>query len=264
MKFFKIANLFDCRAQNNKDVSVNLPSWLPAGAATLRWDWSALHTFPNVEFYTQCVDITVSSSSTASLPQTYDVRTVYPLKGNQGVGYRNPFNPGSPQFMTGPACAPGITGQGCDLTADGSLGNTFVDGGTPPSPVDSDSGGSADAGEAPTSQCTIHTVETGDTLTSIANYYTSLGNPTTADKICSVNGVVDCNQIEVGETYVIPGTCGSDTPSGDGFDWKRVGFVFGLLLVGGIVGAAFNKTKGGEIGGKAKKNAFEMKPADLI
>jgi hypothetical protein len=58
-KFFKIANLPECnqvwccppcdcmlpvacrmRCQDNKeDVTVTLPSWLPAGDVVLRWDW---------------------------------------------------------------------------------------------------------------------------------------------------------------------------------------------------------------------------------
>ncbi|GMH53104.1 hypothetical protein TrRE_jg126, partial [Triparma retinervis] len=97
-----------------------LPSWLPPGDAVLRWDWSALHTYPNVEFYSQCSDILISSVSSFSPSDLggYSIVSppIYPPSGVAGVGFRNPFDPQSDQFVTGPPCAMGYTGNGCDLT----------------------------------------------------------------------------------------------------------------------------------------------------
>ncbi|GMH57307.1 hypothetical protein TrRE_jg262, partial [Triparma retinervis] len=64
MKFFKIANFPQQRRDNDKVVSVKLPSWLPPGRAVLRWDWYATHNAPWTEFYANCVDVNVASAST--------------------------------------------------------------------------------------------------------------------------------------------------------------------------------------------------------
>merc|ERR1719325_411438 len=117
----------------------------------MRWDWYALHVRPTIEFYVQCVDIQVIGSSNsvqASQLSTYSITNppIYPSTGNEGVGFRNAFNPNTEQYMTGPACANGITINNCPLTAIGTTGNTR-DGGTiggpsptpAPSPVPSPS-----------------------------------------------------------------------------------------------------------------------------
>ena len=36
-KWFKIANLFDCKSQNRQTVNINIPGWVKAGPAVLRW-----------------------------------------------------------------------------------------------------------------------------------------------------------------------------------------------------------------------------------
>lgn len=138
MKFFKIANLPDCRSQNNLDVQIDIPDFIPAGNAIMRWDWYALHQHPSVEFYNQCVDISISSAATTSPSQfeSYSIISppIYPSTGNAGVGYRNAFNPSSDQAMTGPACVNGFTGNQCGLTAVGTSRNT---GGSPAPPTPS-------------------------------------------------------------------------------------------------------------------------------
>ncbi|GMH61860.1 hypothetical protein TL16_g03347 [Triparma laevis f. inornata] len=253
MKFFKIANLPDCRSQNNQDVSITLPSWLPAGTATMRWDWPALHVYPRVEFYSQCSTLEISGSA-SSLPSDvtmYDVRDVYPESGSVGVGYRNPFNQNTEQFMTGPACAAGVIGNNCELTAAGTTGNTLEVGGSggggDADGGDNGGGGGSVPGEAPSSLCQIVTVEAGDTLVSIANSYTAQGYPTTWQEICEYNGIVDCDNIEVGETYVIPGSCGEeDGPGGGGMKGGLVGAVC-VLGVGLLAGLGWKVKKG--IGG---------------
>ncbi|GMH55022.1 hypothetical protein TrST_g9760 [Triparma strigata] len=278
MKFFKIANLPDCRSQNNEDVEITLPSWLPAGTATMRWDWPALHVYPRVEFYSQCSTLEISSSA-SSLPSDvtmYDVRDVYPQSGNAGVGYRNPFNPSSEQYMTGPACAAGVAGNNCELTAAGTTGNTLEVGGSTGGGGgggESTGGGGGDgssvpgAGE-PTSLCQIVTVEAGDTLASIANDFTAKGYPTTWQEICEYNGIVDCDNIEVGETYVIPNSCGND----EGGLGDKVGVLVGAVAVVGVgvMAAVGWKVKqgmsGSAGGGKAGKGgkAFNFKMQEMI
>jgi len=98
----------------------------------LRWDWAALHIWPTVEFYVQCVDIQISSSSTSSPAElnSYPIKNVYPDDGNDGVGYRNAFSGSMAQDMTGPSCFDGSINQ-CALTAPGTLRNTDSRRGSP-------------------------------------------------------------------------------------------------------------------------------------
>jgi len=134
-KFVKLANLPDCKSYASR--SIQIPAALPAGRAILRWDWAALHIWPTVEFYVQCVDIQISSSSTASPADldSYPIKNVYPNDGNDGVGYRNGFNGNMAQDMTGPSCVDSAINQ-CSLTAPGTLRNTDSMRGSPmPVPV---------------------------------------------------------------------------------------------------------------------------------
>jgi len=124
-KYVKIANLPDCKSYPGK--AITIPAGLPAGRAILRWDWAALHIWPTVEFYVQCADIEISSSSSATAANldSYSITSppVYPDNGNDGVGYRNAFNSGMVQAMTGPSCFDGSIND-CSLTAPGALRNT--------------------------------------------------------------------------------------------------------------------------------------------
>jgi len=133
----KIANLPDCKSYASS--SIQIPAGLPAGRAILRWDWAALHIWPTVEFYVQCVDIQISSSSMTSPAElgSYPIKNVYPDDGNAGVGYRNGFNSNMAQDMTGPSCFDSSINQ-CALTAPGSLRNTDSMRGSPvPAPAPS-------------------------------------------------------------------------------------------------------------------------------
>merc|ERR1712151_1424380 len=144
-RYFKIANLPDCRSQQNTDVTIDLPDFLPAGQAIMRWDWYALHVRPQIEFYTQCVDVQITGSASSVLTSqlvTYTITNppIYPSTGDEGVGFRNAFMPNTEQYMTGPACFNGITINNCPLTAVGTTGNTrdggIIDGPSPtPAPT---------------------------------------------------------------------------------------------------------------------------------
>ena len=108
-KYFKIANLPDCKAQSNQFVDIDLPPWLPGGEAILRWDWYGVHGgVNNPEFYVQCVDINITPGagavSVSSIVQ-YPIIGAYPRRGYRG--------------MTGPACADKNSDLGnCYLTKD--------------------------------------------------------------------------------------------------------------------------------------------------
>jgi hypothetical protein len=136
-RYVKIANLPDCRGQNKRRVSIDIPGGLPAGPATLRWDWVAIHLWPSVEWYAQCVDIEVRSSSGVdpSALNGFSIvdPPIYPASGNDGVGFRDPYsgngysNQGT-GYMTGPACFDEAL-NACDLTKAGAQGYTGVGGG---------------------------------------------------------------------------------------------------------------------------------------
>merc|ERR1711963_829505 len=73
-------------------------------------DWAALHVWPKVEFYVQCVDIEISSTSTIS-PASLDGFSItnppiYPDNGNDGVGYRNGFARSEQEMTQGPSSCP--------------------------------------------------------------------------------------------------------------------------------------------------------------
>jgi hypothetical protein len=60
-KYFKLADIADCKAANNQDVTVKIPTYLPAGAAILRFEWIALHVRPMSKFvvrwFIACVEV---------------------------------------------------------------------------------------------------------------------------------------------------------------------------------------------------------------
>jgi len=125
MRFFKIANLPQQRLLNKVEVDVKLPAWVPPGKAVLRWDWYATHNPPWVEFYSNCVDVDIVSTSKV-LPTAIPSYTM-----QSGTGSKDAY----PKYycseddscsdwcfdcdaeaweklkVNGPACAPGISGS---------------------------------------------------------------------------------------------------------------------------------------------------------
>lgn len=217
--YFKIANLFKCKDQNKQDVTITAPPFLPAGKAILRWDWWGLHQFPsNAEFYSQCVDIDITASTAPILVSqlaTYSIINppIMPANAKEGVGYRDPFNPRSDQFMTGPACANDYAGNSCELTKKGTKGYTGggdapVDGGR--TVMDPDATGPTVAPGQPTPaphamDCEIYSVQAGDSMASIAAKFTAAGKKVTFAEICAANGKQEtCGSIDVGDDYLIP------------------------------------------------------------
>jgi len=135
-KFVKIANIPDCKRFSQDKypgtVDIELPSWLPAGNAVIRWEWYALHVRPTIEFYAQCADVVVESASTltaADLPSYTVYPWVIPENAEIGVGYRDAYNDNAEQYVTGPPCAfPGDAPavNNCQLTAPGTTGHVAV------------------------------------------------------------------------------------------------------------------------------------------
>lgn len=220
-QYFKIANFPDCNLDSGKVVSVMVPNWLKAGRAVMRWDWYALHVYPKVEFYSQCVDVTVGGSGT-TLPAavtTYTIAGQYPADGSSGR-YWNPYNPPVQWKMVGPPCAPGITGNCCTAgyARTGYIKSTCAStGSTPPAPAPSVSVPVTPtaAGSVPTpwvgvSECETYVVKTGDTLAAIAEKITTSGFTVTWQNLCMFNqqGITTdlsaCNVIDVGDNLVIP------------------------------------------------------------
>merc|ERR1711988_217069 len=190
-KYVKIANLPDCKSYPGKENTI--PAGLPAGRAILRWDWAALHIWPTVEFYAQCADIQISSSSSANAVDldSYSITNppVYPDDGNDGVGYRNAFNSGMVQAMTGPSCFDGSIND-CSLTAPGTLRNTdSLRGGAPPSTT------AAPATASAPSTTVASTTSTPAPATTPAP--SSTASTTSAPSSTSTPNVLDC--IPVGD-----------------------------------------------------------------
>ncbi|GMI53914.1 hypothetical protein TeGR_g12387, partial [Tetraparma gracilis] len=165
MRFFKIANFPQQRRNNNEDVRVSLPDWLPPGPAVLRWDWYATHNAPWTEFYANCIDVVIASSSAlvpADIP-SYKIET--------GTGSPNSYDayncedcwcwdcPASDWAsvgMNGPACVGGVEGNCCDLSqyspvdfdadSGGGFGDCASEGSSGPAPVGGGGGGGGGGG----------------------------------------------------------------------------------------------------------------------
>jgi len=145
MRWVKVANLPDCRAQINTEVPIALPGELPAGDAVLRWDQYALHQGTMIEWYTQCADVTIESASARS----WDSFNSFSMIDNGGrpaypsslSSYRRSTAvPGDADYwMTGPACVDDRVNQ-CSLTAVGTKGYSGFGG---------EAGGAAPAPPAP-------------------------------------------------------------------------------------------------------------------
>jgi len=135
MLFFKIANIPKAKdnivANSEAPVTITLPEWLPAGRATLRWEWYALHVNPTIELYVQCAPIVITAKAgyektLAEVRQnSYKVfdqipKTLYTYNTDM-TKYRNPYGSQDVNSVTGPECAFGSTLNDCELSALGTL-----------------------------------------------------------------------------------------------------------------------------------------------
>jgi len=135
MWWFKIANIPNARDHKKSlglDYQITLPSWLPGGKAVLRWEWYALHVNPTIELYAQCADIIITPGASPVALMDIAMYPVVDASGNTKTLplyntdmaiYRNGFDPASPQWHTGPACARDFGLNDCAATAVGTKGN---------------------------------------------------------------------------------------------------------------------------------------------
>jgi len=109
MKWFKIWEQHECKKQNNYEIPI--PAYLPSGDHVIfRWEWYALHVYPVVEYYSQCVDATMTGASTGALPQPQvNMPGHLPelVEGDLSKGTNNYWWPwdSQPMKFTGPALA---------------------------------------------------------------------------------------------------------------------------------------------------------------
>merc|ERR1712176_815928 len=128
----KIAAFPGCGAPGGLDLpnpvtmSVTLPEALPScDHCVLRWEWTAHQQVSNIEFYTQCADVTILSDKPPTVP--------YPMTAISGIehlpsdagAYRDVY-PGpnqelpDEQYLVGPAIA---TYSACNAGSTGCIGN---------------------------------------------------------------------------------------------------------------------------------------------
>ena len=138
MRFFKVANFPQQRRDNNKVISVKLPSWLPPGPAVLRWDWYATHNAPWTEFYANCVDIDISSISNvapANIPSyKMEVGGSFPTSYSaydceDCWCFDCDADSWKAKGINGPPCVGGVDGNCCDLSLYDPVGYEASSGG---------------------------------------------------------------------------------------------------------------------------------------
>lgn len=108
MKWFKVQAWFDCKSNQNTDMPLNIPSYLPTAAHVIvRWEWYGLHVRDNgiIEFYSQCFDASITGTAAGSPLPTPQVTIPGHLPTNAKANYRDSYDPSSPQYMTGPPVA---------------------------------------------------------------------------------------------------------------------------------------------------------------
>lgn len=106
MKWFKIWEKHECQGINS--ASIPIPDYLPSSTHVIfRWEMYALHVYPTVEFYAQCVDAKITGVSGGRLPSPQvNMPGHLPAGGTDNGSYRDPYNGNPPaKFFTGPVVA---------------------------------------------------------------------------------------------------------------------------------------------------------------
>ncbi|EOD08895.1 hypothetical protein EMIHUDRAFT_248913 [Emiliania huxleyi CCMP1516] len=99
MSWFKIANVPDCKKLDEQTFSIQLPDFLPAGNAVLRWDWYALHVSSSTpEMYVQCSDLAISAGASPTtvgeITPTYLAKDLYTAAETNAAPFRPGFGAG--------------------------------------------------------------------------------------------------------------------------------------------------------------------------
>jgi hypothetical protein len=106
-KWFKIAQIAKCNEHNQQPMLISVPDYLPSCEhCVMRWEWIALHARPTIEFYAQCVDVTILGLDNGVLPSPMvTIPGHLPETCCANNEYRDAFTPGAPFFFTGPQIA---------------------------------------------------------------------------------------------------------------------------------------------------------------
>merc|ERR1712061_783842 len=128
--FFKIAEFPGCGATDGVQLpsevtkSVTLPAVLPScDHCVLRWEWTAHQQVSNIEFYTQCADVTILSDKPPAVPHPMTaISGIEHLPSDAGA-YRDVYNGNElphEQYLVGPAIA---TYSACGVGSTGCIGD---------------------------------------------------------------------------------------------------------------------------------------------
>jgi len=104
MKWFRFAEMYDCKKyMTGNGTPLYIPEYLPnCEHCVLRWEWYAIHLFPSVEFFSQCIDIKIQGCNGGSVPTP--LVTMPGHIPNEGA-YRNPWGASNIEGVTGPKMA---------------------------------------------------------------------------------------------------------------------------------------------------------------
>jgi len=103
MRWFRFAEMYDCKTYMDTGAPIYIPEYLPSCEhCVLRWEWYAIHLFPSVEFFSQCIDIKIQGCNGGSIPAPL---VTMPGHIPNGGAYRNPWGGGSNDGVTGPKMA---------------------------------------------------------------------------------------------------------------------------------------------------------------
>lgn len=139
-KWFKIAQWAKCNTMNHQTQQMMIPSYLPScDNCIMRYEWYALHVWPTIELYIDCIDVKIIGSSSGRLPTPQvTIPGHLPLNGGSRSSpkYRNEYDSSIAFFFTGPAVATlsgsggsGGSGGGGSSTPSGGGGSSTPSGG---------------------------------------------------------------------------------------------------------------------------------------
>merc|ERR1712186_55656 len=164
--FFKIAEFPGCGATEGVDLpsegtkSVTLPAVLPScDHCVLRWEWTAHQQVSNIEFYTQCADVTILSDAPPTVPNPMTAISGIEHLPSDADAYRDPYcscELPHEDYLVGPALA---TYSACGVGSTGCIGNGAPAPTPTPSPTPTPTPSPTPSPEDTTTMTTITTTQ---------------------------------------------------------------------------------------------------------